>query len=271
MDETKNFAAVLMLVIGFVALVVGVVISMSEEATDEIQAPFFSTPTPTAISHGRAEVVVTSPTPIPSFASQQEGIGTSALVNRFVQAAYGEKADEQGDHLIRWGSSVPVILRGRPTFDDEACLRKIRTEVNSFTAASYMQIIEEPRQNSMEVYLLDRDQFPSIQPDARTDLPATSVYWWNNSYTMYKSQSLIDSDQLPADRCYYIRVAVLRSMGARHWVVDNPLPGSYVSVQQPFDNLNYSKWDREIIRTLYSENLVPGLTENEARRRLGVF
>lgn len=209
-----------------------------------------------------------SVTPLPSYTPHIPGMSTQEAFDLFKQNTFDKDIYSTEKRLVRWEqASIPWRLRGQFTPEDTVCMQSIAQQFNA--AMEVAQLEEQNIQSGrrgIEIYLLPKDQFSSINPDIRPER-AAQMFYTLSGHALSSINLLIDTNQSTDFRCFYIRTLMLQAVGLANPVLGNHLAGQPTSPSF----LQYGRvdeLDNEMLRILYSPLVTSGLTEAETERRI---
>lgn len=222
----------------------------------ETPPPAFSRPTPTPTP--------LSPSPLPTYQPSTPGVSRADAIQAFLEVAPWPAEGSGPSRISRWERQPLLRLRGQPTAEDRACVARIVLDLTHILAGEAPVLREE--RGDLELYVLPKDQWTSVNPDARIDQRSALSLSGGGPGGLSRGHILIDRNLDAPSRCFQIRTRTTQAMGTFSW---SRHPGTVVFAQEsPDRDAKFSPLDREVLRLLYSPVLTSGLTVEEIRRRL---
>ena len=136
-------------------------------------------------------------------------------------------------------------------------LSQVISELNELTGGLELELVQENA--NIDIHFEPESKFPSILPDYVPGNTGFVLVWWHGS-EIYEATILIASDQGVIHRSHLIIEELTQALGL--------LRDSYSYPESIFYQdwslvTEYSDIDREIIRILYHDDVVPGMTRED--------
>lgn len=245
------------IVVAVIVSVITVVMYEQRHKTEQAVTPIVS---PGAIS---------SPTPKPApleYAPAVPELNRDQAISVFLTVT--GITDSTKEQLVRrWQQKNIIIgLRGQPRTEDEQCLAKVISELNAVMETSQLTRSENGVA-PIQIYILPRNQFTSVEVDSPPDRDALTFYDSQPDFSLLQANILVNAETHAPGRCYYIRGSMLNALGLIDGTTDPSVQGFVTLEPQPVDAI-YSPYDLEMVRILYSSRITSGLTAAEVERRL---
>lgn len=204
--------------------------------------------------------------PPPTYQPVAAGVARADVVKVFFEIAPWPDKTGGPSRVSRWETRPRLRLRGQPAPEDQHCVAGVLRDLASIIPVAAPT--HAPEEGNFEVYLLPKSQWTSVYPEAPLDRSAVLSSWWSGPSpgVLIRARLLIDRGLDEPTRCFYARTYIANGLGFYGWSTH---PGTVVFAKRsPDPDAKLSPLDRELLRLLYSPVLTPGLTVEEARRRL---
>lgn len=269
MEQQEKLLVVLgLILVSFLAIFGGVYVSQNETIIKESSSPspFFalpSTPKPTILSGP----YYASPTPVPSFEISNADFKKEDILSILLESTVDNWQDKR---LARWETRPVVAARGSPTNQDTMCVNQASGLLNSLMGEKG-SVLSFDNTGTFEVYFIPQASFVSMYPDVEPSKVATLIpLKADSSHALIGQKALIDSGLPQEARCKFAKEMLFLGMGL--WRVDKiPLAkagNNFISSETSPAATEMGPVDKEVIKMLYSPNLISGLTAEEITKRI---
>ena len=196
----------------------------------------------------------------------------SERLDYFLEISIGSEYGSQKTRVVKWTNDLKIIVFGSPTDQDKRTLNEVIAELNDILGDSIQLNIVESNPN-VEIYFIPKSEFhldePSYVPTALRSFGTHGITvgyfwtWWDNAFEIYKAKILISTEDISQiERSHMIREELTQSLGLMNdsWEYEDS-----IFYQGWTEAIKYLGIDKEIIKMLYHQDVVPGMTEDNIR------
>jgi len=197
---------------------------------------------------------------------QKTYTGSEPEIEYFFEIAFGTEYGGSQSLLHKWENNIGIKVNGTPTSADLNTLNQVVTELNSLVNSISLRIVDQ--NPNIDIHFTTMDQFASIIPNYVQGNMGYFCVWWNEIGAIYYANVLIASEGLSQqERSHLIREELTQSLGI---MKDSNRYKDSIFFQGWTDTINYTPIDRTIISLLYDSQLKPNMSEDQARKVLGI-
>ena len=207
-------------------------------------------PTPTA-----TPVLTATPTPQPTATP----LPTSEELDYFLEIALGVEFGGATPVIRKWSKDLAIQVHGNPTRDDLNTLAQVISELNELVGGIGLELVQDSA--NVQIHFVPESEFPSILPGYVPGNTGFFWVWWRGS-EIYKAIVLISSDESVSQevRSHLIREELTQALGLMRDSYSYPDSIFYA----PWTTVTeYSDIDRAVIRILYFDDVVAGMTRDD--------
>lgn len=226
---------------------------------------FFScTPEQSLLNHHASRPVIYRLKPDSSYSSRSSTY-SSEEINYFLEVALGSEYGV-GDFAVRkWTRDLKIEISGQPTPEDLQTVRKVIDDLNSLIGPRIrLEIV--PSNGNVLVYFIPESEFYHYEPPGIVYFGGFFWNWWDYAGEIYQGRVVIAADRITQQqRSHLIREELTQVLGLMN---DSVKYQNSIFYQQYSEVQQYSALDRAVIKMLYNDNILPGMTDFEIQELL---
>lgn len=195
-----------------------------------------------------------------------KGQYSQKTINTFLDHGFGTTNGRNGSVARKWEHDIRVKIHGTPDAADTKFLQSNIELLDTLTGSTRISIVDGDQDDAnLQIHIIPRAQFNGVLPQYRNRLHLSTfaLCYWNRDSEIYKVTILVDQKLEVMERHTQILRLLARNLG--------PVGFSLTNEQSVFaeaTRVDYSQLDKDVIRLLYEEAILCGMTEPQARERL---
>lgn len=182
-------------------------------------------------------------------------------IDYFVTVALGVEFGTSGPTIKKWTRDLWIEVSGAPTAEDRATLDQVVGELNALQEQVHLELVDGLA--NVEMIFAPEADFSRLEPNYQ---PTNyGFFWvnWDSDSEIYRARILISTDKVEQrERSHLIREELTQSLGLMRDSIKYPDSIFYANRSEVS---KYAGIDETLIKLLYSEAIVPGMTEAEVR------
>ena len=171
-----------------------------------------------------------------------------------------------GDFTVKkWSSDVKIEVVGHPTAGDLASLKRVIDELNALLATRInLEVVSSD--GNLQMYFVPHEEFHQYEPPGIVFYGGFFWNWWNYSGEIYKSRIVIATDRITQNhRSHLIREELTQALGLMNDAMDYE---DSIFYQGYSEITEFSRLDQAVIKMLYNEHIVAGMSNFEVEEVL---
>ncbi|ESA37004.1 sh3 type 3 domain-containing protein [Leptolyngbya sp. Heron Island J] len=217
-------------------------------------------------NHELPSTITTDPSPA-------EGTDLSAqqankILDYFDQVAFGAEFGASTQRINKWVTDIRIFVSGQyPDYLDTE-LTKIINEINTLSDSIQLSRTPSKQEANYLIHFGTGEEYSQIEPNARAYVDDNfGLLWiyWNGDNEIYKGSMYVDivrtSDQ--AAQKHLLREELTQSLGLLNDSYQYP---ESIFYQDWTQTTEYSEMDKHLIEVLYSEQVRPGMTQQDINK-----
>lgn len=200
---------------------------------------------------------------IPSY--RGNALYNSEELNYFLEIALGSEYGV-GDYALRkWVTDLQIEIIGQPTHQDLQTVQHVMDDLNNLLAPHIrMEIV--PSDGNVQMYFIPEAEFCHYEPPGIVYYGGFFWNWWNFAGEINRARVVIATDGLSQKlRSHLIREELTQILGLMN---DSVKYEDSIFYQRYSETTVYSGHDRSVIKMLYNDDILPGMTDFEIREML---
>jgi len=224
---------------------------------------FACTPGQSLLSPSHCPVIYHVRTDIPSF--RENSLYNSDELNYFLEIALGSEYGVGDFALRKWATDLRIEIFGQPTPQDLQTIHHVIEDINSLIGPQIrMEIV--PSDGNVQVYFIPEAEFYNYEPPGIVYYGGFFWNWWNFAGEINRARVVIAADGLSQKlRSHLIREELTQILGLMN---DSVKYEDSIFYQQYSETTAYSNLDRSVIKMLYNDDILPGMTDFEIQELL---
>lgn len=224
---------------------------------------FACTPVQSLLSPSHRPVIYHVKTDIPSH--RGSALYNSDELNYFLEIALGSEYGVGDFALRKWTTDLRIEIFGQPTPQDLQTIQHVIDDLNSLIAPHIrMEIV--PSEGNVQIYFIPESKFFNYEPPGIVYYGGFFWNWWNFAGEINRARVVIASDKVSQKlRSHLIREELTQILGLMN---DSVKYEDSIFYQQYSETTVYSNLDRSVIKMLYNDDILPGMTDFEIKEML---
>lgn len=187
------------------------------------------------------------------------------VINYFSEVALGFEYGESSAVTRKWTSAMKIFVAGNPSTVLRNELHLIADELNELANDGFqIQFVSTQAESNMYIYFGDEATYASLFPKQASLLRGNSglcTITWNGKNEIVRGRIFIKTSyENIVEQRHVIREELTQALG---FGKDSPRYIESIFQSRFTTPLEFAPIDKELIRLLYSHNVVPGLTKEE--------
>ena len=182
----------------------------------------------------------------------------TAVVSYFQEIAFGTEFGTNAPVIRKWDLNLEIKVHGVPKQKDKETLNQVISELNEILGSERLRLVDDNA--NVDIHFASVSQFPTIEP---TYVPGSDgfVWMWWRANEIHRATILISTDLVSQNaRSHLIREELTQALGLAQDSYTYPESIFY----QPWtETTSYMAIDRELIRLLYLDEVVAGMSRDD--------
>ena len=179
----------------------------------------------------------------------------------FFRIAFGSEHGSRDQRIKKWQKNIRLKIDKNLTIKDKEVIKKVVYELNELLNHSIKIELTTSNQYNSELIITDNKFFKTHIPHSNPNANGYVSVWYNNKNVINKSKILISSQLKNKRKEHVIREELTQSLGI---LKDSYLYKNSIFYQGHSNKTRFSKEDKNVIKTLYNRDILPGMNREEA-------
>lgn len=186
-------------------------------------------------------------------------------VRYFLEIALGSEYGMGAFTVKKWKTDLKVEILGQPTAEDLQTLNRVIEELNRLIGPQ-VRIDVVPGEGNVQVYFIPDGEFYQYEPQGIVYHGGFFWNWWNTAGELYRARVVIAADRISQRlRSHLIREELTQALGLMN---DSQRYENSIFYQNYSETTEFSELDCAVIKLLYSEDILPGMSDYEVKEVL---
>lgn len=186
-------------------------------------------------------------------------------IRYFLEIALGSEYGMGAFTVKKWKTDLKLEIIGQPTPEDLQTVSRVIEELNQILAPQ-IRIGIAPAEGNVQVYFIPDAEFYKYEPQGIVYHGGFFWNWWNTAGELYQARVVIATDRISQRlRSHLVREELTQALGLMN---DSRRHEDSIFYQDYSETTEFSELDCAVIQLLYSEDILPGMSDFEVKEVL---
>lgn len=196
---------------------------------------------------------------------ERNAFAENEAIRYFLEIALGSEYGMGAFTVKKWKNDLKLEIIGQPTPEDLQTVSRVIEELNQILAPQ-IRIGIVPGEGNVQVYFIPDAEFYRYEPQGIVYHGGFFWNWWNTAGELYQARVVIAADRISQRlRSHLIREELTQALGLMN---DSRRYEESIFYQDYSETTEFSELDCAVIKLLYSEDILPGMSDFEVKEVL---